>query len=85
MTILSSRDFNHNVSKAKSLSCNEPVFITDRGIPSHVLLSYQQYELLLKKTQSNAERLGMSVKDLSQVDDDVEFERAIFADRQVEL
>ncbi|RZK11430.1 MAG: type II toxin-antitoxin system Phd/YefM family antitoxin [Flavobacterium sp.] len=85
MTTLSSRDFNHNVSKAKSLSRNEPVFITDRGIPSHVLLSYQQYELLLKKTLSNADRLGMSQQDLAKIDDDFEFERAHFIERQVEF
>ena len=85
MTILTSRDFNHTVSKAKSMSRHEPVFITDRGTPSHVLLSYQQYELLLKKTQSNAERLGMCIEDLTQIDDDFEFERAVLTDRQVEL
>ena len=85
MTILTSRDFNHNDSKAKALSCSEPVFITDRGTPSHVLLSYQQYELLLKKTLSNIDRLSMSIQELSQIEDGVEFERVHFSERQVEL
>ena len=85
MTILTSRDFNHNVSKAKSLSRSEPVFITDRGTPSHFLLSYQQYELLLKKTLSNIDRLSMSIQELSQIEDGVEFERVHFSERQIEL
>ncbi|TXJ07440.1 MAG: type II toxin-antitoxin system Phd/YefM family antitoxin [Acinetobacter sp.] len=85
MSILSSRDFNQNVSQAKRLSYQEPVFITDRGTPSHVLLSYQQYQRLRQHDQSNAERLGMSAQNLAKIDDDFEFECAIFMDRQIEL
>ena len=85
MTILSSRDFNQNVSKAKCLSRKEPVIITDRGQPSHVLLSYQQYELLLNKPLSNIDRLSMSIEELSQVDESFAFERMPFPERKVEL
>lgn len=38
MKLLSSRAFNQDVSQAKRLAREEPVFVTDRGRPTHVLL-----------------------------------------------
>ena len=38
MKTLTSREFNQDVSRAKRLARIEPVFITDRGKPTHVLL-----------------------------------------------
>ena len=35
----SSREFNQDVSHAKRVAVYEPVFVTDRGTPTHVLLS----------------------------------------------
>lgn len=46
MTSMTSRDFNHDVSKAKRAATSGPVIITDRGRPSHVLLSIEDYERL---------------------------------------
>lgn len=46
VTTISSRDFNQDLAKAKRNSLSGPVFITDRGKPSHVLLSFDQYEKL---------------------------------------
>lgn len=40
---MSSREFNQNVSLAKRVSSRGPVLITDRGVPSHVLLSIKDY------------------------------------------
>lgn len=45
-TTLSSREFNQDTGKAKKAANKGPVFITDRGRPSHVLLSIEQYEAL---------------------------------------
>ena len=42
----SSRDFNQDTSGAKRAAEQGPVFITDRGKPSHVLLSIEEYERL---------------------------------------
>ena len=47
MTTITARDFNHDVSAAKRAAVAEPVIITDRGRPSHVLLSIEEYERLV--------------------------------------
>jgi prevent-host-death family protein len=62
MTIvrLSSREFNQDASKAKRASLSGPVIITDRGKPSHVLLSIAQYQKLTRKSANIAELLGQS-------------------------
>lgn len=50
METFSSRDFNQKVSQAKRAAETQPVLITDRGVPSHVLLSYDAYlDLTLAK------------------------------------
>ena len=40
----SSREFNQDTARAKRAAKNGPVFITDRGAPSHVLMSFEEYE-----------------------------------------
>ena len=47
VAIISSREFNHDTSGAKKAAAHGPVYITDRGRPAHVLLSYEDYERLL--------------------------------------
>ena len=46
MAEFSSREFNQNVSAAKRAALDGPVIVTDRGAPSHVLLSYPEYRRL---------------------------------------
>ena len=46
ITTISSRDFNQNLNSAKKSARTGPVFITDRGKPSYVLLSIDQYKAL---------------------------------------
>ncbi|HKT98374.1 MAG TPA: type II toxin-antitoxin system prevent-host-death family antitoxin [Paraburkholderia sp.] len=43
---MTSREFNQSASEAKKASLDGPVFITDRGKPSHVLLSIEEYRKL---------------------------------------
>ena len=43
---LSSREFNQDTARAKRAAKNGVVFITDRGKPSHVLMSVEEYERL---------------------------------------
>jgi prevent-host-death family protein len=43
---MSSREFNQSASEAKKASLDGPVFITDRGKPSHVLMSIHEYRKL---------------------------------------
>lgn len=44
---MSSRDFNQDTSRAKKAAADGPVFITDRGKPAHVLLTFEAYQKLL--------------------------------------
>lgn len=44
---MSSREFNQDTSRAKKAAARGPVFITDRGRPAHVLLTFEAYETLL--------------------------------------
>ena len=62
MTIskLSSREFNQDTSRAKRAAKRGPVFITDRGRPSHVLLTVEDYQRITGGQKSNAELLAMS-------------------------
>ncbi|HZG18845.1 MAG TPA: type II toxin-antitoxin system Phd/YefM family antitoxin [Herbaspirillum sp.] len=59
ITTFSDREFNRNVTKAKKASLNGPVFITDRGQPTHVLLSLAEYQRLTSKHQNIADALAM--------------------------
>jgi prevent-host-death family protein len=50
--IVTAREFNQDISKAKRFAATEPVFVTDRGRPTHVLLSMAQYRQLSGERQS---------------------------------
>ena len=43
---MSSRQFNQDTGGAKKAANSGPVFITDRGVPSHVLISIEEYNRL---------------------------------------
>ncbi len=58
-TTLTSREINQDLGKAKKAAVRGPVIITDRGKPSHVLMSFAQYVRLTHKELSAAEALGM--------------------------
>lgn len=59
ITTLSSREFNHDLGRAKKAAKDGPVFITDRGKPAHVLLSFEEYQLLTKQRRNIADALAM--------------------------
>ena len=43
----SAREFNRDTAGAKRAAEDGPVYVTDRGRPSHVLLSMAEYERLV--------------------------------------
>jgi prevent-host-death family protein len=53
ITNISSREFNQDTGGAKKAAQNGPVFITDRGRPSHVLLTFEEYEKLIGTHKEN--------------------------------
>lgn len=59
MRTVSAREFNHDVSAAKRSAETEPVIITDRGHPSFVLLSMQEYERLTGTGRNLVDWLAM--------------------------
>lgn len=68
ITTLSSRELNHDVSSAKKAARKGPVIITDRGKPSHVLMTYGEFERLAGKRRSLIDALAMP--GLSEIDFD---------------
>lgn len=58
ITTLSSREFNQGVSEAKRAASKGPVFITDRGQPAHVLLSFADYQRLTRQRRNIADALA---------------------------
>ena len=59
ITTLSSRQFNQDAGKAKKAAKEGPVFITDRGRPAHVLLTFADYRKLTGERARIADLLAM--------------------------
>ena len=54
---MTSREFNHNTGRAKKAARSGPVYVTDRGEPSFVLLSYDRYRELVSGSSTLIETL----------------------------
>jgi hypothetical protein len=59
ITTLSSREFNQDTGRAKIAARNGPVFITDRGRPAHVLLTFEDYQRLTGGQSSIVDLLSL--------------------------
>jgi prevent-host-death family protein len=68
ITTISSREFNQDAGGAKRAAEKGPVIITDRGRPSHVLLSFEDYR---KLTGGGPSLLDVVAQD---EDDDIDFD-----------
>ncbi|MBO0904385.1 type II toxin-antitoxin system Phd/YefM family antitoxin [Jiella sonneratiae] len=49
---ISAREFNQNASAARKAANDAPLVVTDHGRPTHVLMSYEEYERLKKERRS---------------------------------
>jgi hypothetical protein len=67
-TTFSSRQFNQDASGAKKAALMGPVFITDRGRPAHVLLTFEDYKKITGGRTKIADLLAMPGME------DIEFE-----------
>ena len=54
---MSARQFNRSTGEAKRAATDGPLYITDRGRPSHVLVSYEHYRRLVQDMPSLVEAL----------------------------
>ncbi len=70
-TTMTSRQFNQDLATAKRAAADGPVFVTDRGQPSLVLLSYDEWAQLAGKGRTIADSLSGSLEAA-----DLEFEVA---------
>ena len=59
ITTMTSREFNQDASGAKRAAELGPVYITDRGQLSHVLLRVETYEALIGERTSIADLLAL--------------------------
>jgi len=59
ITKFSSREFNQDTSRAKRAAKKGPVFITDRGRWSHVLLTAEEYQRITGAQKSIVDQLAM--------------------------
>ena len=66
MKVVASREFNQDVSSAKRAARLEPVFVTDRGRPTHVLMSIDAFRQLTGQTETIIDLLAMP--DLPDID-----------------
>jgi prevent-host-death family protein len=60
MKVITSRDFNQDVSQAKRAARIEPVFVTDRGRPTHVLMSVEAYRKLTGQAETIVDLLAIA-------------------------
>ncbi len=59
ITTVSSREFNQTASKVKRAANKGLVFITDRGRPAHVLMSFEDYQRITRQRRNIAEALSL--------------------------
>lgn len=59
MRVITARELNQDVSQAKRFARDEPVFITDRGRPTHVLMSIDAFRTLTGQTETLVDLLAM--------------------------
>ena len=57
MQTTTSQEFNRQASALRHRATVEPLLITDRGRPAHVLMSYAAYQALQGPAQSVADEL----------------------------
>jgi prevent-host-death family protein len=59
ITTVSSREFNQDAARAKRAAKRGPVFITERGRPTHVLLTIEEYRRIINKQENILDLLAM--------------------------
>lgn len=58
MKVMTSREFNQDVSAAKRIARSEPLFVTDRGRPTHVLMSVAMFRQFTGEQESIVDLLA---------------------------
>lgn len=82
LSYMTSATFNQNPSKARQAANENPLVITDHGKPTHVLLTYEEFEAKWKKPKS---ALSALCDPNPATDDDFDPPRLSFKNRKVEF
>lgn len=80
-TTMSSRDFNQNRGGAKKRTTAGPVVITDRGRPTHVLMSIDDYESLGGRSTPRQQRRMTLLEALAQPGASFDFDPPRLSDK----
>ena len=59
MKVMTSREFNQDVSQAKRAARTAPVVVTDRGKPTHVLLSIDAFRRMSGERETIVDLLAL--------------------------
>ena len=79
------RRFNQDTAAAKRAAEDGPVYVTDRGRPSHVLLTFDAYTRLAAADTTQGDLLSVIGSDAHAAAIDVDIERARDLPRDVDL
>jgi prevent-host-death family protein len=85
VTRVSSREFNQNGGLAKRAAENGPVIITDRGTPSHVLMTYVDYQGLKDATEAPFLSVAEALSDPASAHIDLEIPRLNYRPRDIDF
>ena len=75
---LTSREFNQDTARAKREAASGPVFVTDRGRPTHVLLTVAEYERLTQPKRSILDLLAMPGMENIDIDFGAERDKTVY-------
>lgn len=68
MTIMTSREFNQNTHLAQKYAQDTPVIITNRGKPTFVLMTYEDYQQTKSANRSIADALADDYPDAANIE-----------------
>jgi len=64
ITTVTSRELNQDISKVKKVCEVGPVYVTNRGEPTHVMMTFEEYQKLVGNQESIIELLAMNDSDI---------------------
>ena len=59
ITTVTSRELNQDISKVKKVCEVGPVYVTNRGEPTHVMMTFAEYQKLIGNNENIVELLAM--------------------------
>jgi hypothetical protein len=68
MTVMTSREFVNDIAKAQEATASGPVFVTDHGQTTHVLMTLAQFEKLQSGGKTIAEALALDDEEAAAFD-----------------